>query len=107
MKKKYNSKKRRKSYYNNFYLHSKHKSNFMKAKHEKNKNRRLNYKKVFIFLAIVIFIFYLAIFSIVKLFSNNNSANTVATFEKPKDITINMAVVRRYNVPFIKFPKCI
>lgn len=56
--------------------------------------KKLNYKKVFIFLAIVILIFYLLGLGISKITKGNKKQEANApVVEQPKDITINMAVI--------------
>lgn len=70
-------------------LYSKQQSNY-----RKRKARKLNYKKVFIFLITIFAIFYLSITGITKLFSNRNNQKTAAvSTEINKDVTINMAVI--------------
>ena len=66
----------------------------------KNKgNRKPNYKKIIICLAILALIIYLSVSGISKMFSHNNKTKTASApetgkvIEQPKDITINMAVV--------------
>lgn len=59
----------------------------------KRQARKLNYKKVAIFLIIVIMLLYLLISGIIKLFKNDENKPAVAPVEIQKDITINMAVV--------------
>ncbi len=60
----------------------------------KTQHKKLNYKKVFVFLAIVILIFYLLGLGISKLTKGGKKQETAApAIEQPKDITINMAVI--------------
>ena len=59
----------------------------------KRQARKLNYKKVAVFLIIVLLLFYLLISGIIKLFKNNNNQPTSAPIEVKKDITVNMAVI--------------
>ncbi len=63
------------------------------ANYRKRQARKLNYKKVFIFLLIVIAIFYFIISGIIKLFSGRNNSTATTSSNPPQDITINMAVV--------------
>lgn len=59
----------------------------------KRQAKKLNYKKVFVFLAIVISLFYLLTSGISKLFSNNKNPEALASAGPQKDITINMSVI--------------
>lgn len=61
-------------------------------KFSSNKKRKLNYKKLFLFLVIVFLIFYLPILGISKLISKNKQSKATIA-EPPKDITVNMAVI--------------
>lgn len=63
------------------------------SNYRKRKNKKLNYKKVFVFFIIVFIIFYLLITGITKIFSKGNDKVVTTSAESPKDITINMAVV--------------
>lgn len=81
--------------------HSK-KNNYRRKRSQKTK--KLNYKKLIICLLIVFLIFYFAILGITKLFTKfasneksspvqETSAPTAVVEEKPKDITVNLAVI--------------
>ena len=59
----------------------------------KRQARKLNYKKVAVFLIIVFLLLYLLISGIVKLFKNDKNEPTSAPIEIQKDVTINMAVI--------------
>ena len=61
----------------------------------KSQHRKLNYKRVFIFLVIVILFFYLLGLGISKISKGLKKQETAApvAVEQPKDITINMAVI--------------
>lgn len=59
----------------------------------KRQNRKLNYKKVFAFLVIVILFFGLLISGCSKMFSHDKKVEQPVSAEPQKDITINMAVI--------------
>ena len=59
----------------------------------KRQARKLNYKKVAVFLIVVFLLLYLLISGIVKLFKNDKNEPTSAPIEIQKDVTINMAVI--------------
>ena len=66
------------------------------SNYRKRKNKKLNYKKVFIFFIVIFILFYLLINGTNKLFSffsKENNKTATASVEAPKDITINMAIV--------------
>lgn len=66
------------------------------SNYRKRKNKKLNYKKVFIFFIVIFILFYLLINGTNKLFSffsKENNKTATASVEAPKDITINMAVI--------------
>ena len=65
------------------------------ANYRKRQAKQLNYRKVAIFLIIVILLFYYSILGISKLFKNNENIPTTTTtsIEPQKDITINMTVI--------------
>jgi len=65
----------------------------LEANLRKRKAKKLNYKKVTIFLIIVFIIFYMLISGIIKLFTNSNNTDTITTTSIPKDTTINMTVI--------------
>ncbi len=77
------------------------------SNYRKRKAKKLNYKKVFIALLILLFLIYLIIFGFSKLIKKIKKPKQAKTqsvsVQAPQDITINMAVVRRYNVSFIKY----
>lgn len=75
---------------------------------KKRKNKRLNYKKIFtalVILAILIGLPILIFYKLLpKIFSNANKPQpTQQVAATPQDVTINMAVVRRYNVSLNQF----
>ena len=83
---------------------SNHSKNNNNRRNRNQKAKKLNYKKLIIFLLIVFLIFYFAILGITKIFtkftSNEKSAQiqetsapTAVVEEKPKDITVNLAVI--------------
>ena len=66
------------------------------ANYRKRKNKKLNYKKVFIFFIAIFILFYLLINGTNKLFSlfsKENNKTATASVETPKNITVNMAVI--------------
>lgn len=66
------------------------------ANYRKRKNKKLNYKKVFIFFIAIFILFYLLINGTSKLFSlfsKENNKTATASVETPKNITVNMAVI--------------
>lgn len=85
MKMKKKKKKKNKTKQINYY---KQQSNL-----RKRQARKLNYKKVAVFLIIVFLLLYLLISGIVKLFKNDKNEPTSAPIEIQKDVTINMAVI--------------
>lgn len=68
--------------------------------YRKRQAKKLNYKKVFIALIILILIIYLLCSGISKLFLNNSKTEIASVDVTPKDITINMAAIRRHYVSF-------
>ena len=83
---------------------SNHSKNNNNRRNRNQKAKKLNYKKLIIFLLIVFLIFYLAILGITKIFTKftsneksapiqETSAPTAVVEEKPKDITVNLAVI--------------
>lgn len=88
------TKRRRKNVVRNKYKNSRSSYAKMQSNYRKRQAKKLNYKKVFIFLVIVFFIFYFIISGITKLFSHNKSGSDIATFVQPQqDISINMSVI--------------
>ncbi len=66
----------------------------MQSNYRKRQARKLNYKKVFICLAIFCLILYMLISGIIKLFSHGKNSSEITTSTEPqKDISVNMAVV--------------
>lgn len=66
------------------------------ANYRKRKNKKLNYKKVFIFFIAIFILFYLLINGTNKLFSlfsKENNKTATASVETPKNITVNMTVI--------------
>lgn len=66
------------------------------SNYRKRKNKKLNYKKVFIFFIAIFILFYLLINGTNKLFSlfsKENNKTATASVETPKNITVNMAVI--------------
>lgn len=91
-----NTKNTRKNRYKKRQSHCKRKQSYnskQQSNYRKRQARKLNYKKVFIFLLIVIAILYFIISGIIKLFSNRNNSITATSIEPQQDITINMAVI--------------
>ena len=81
-----------------------------KSNYRKRQAKKLNYKKVFFALVIFILLIYLVFSGFSKLVSKIKKPNKIETstvVEAPKDITINMAVIRRYYVPFNQLSRCI
>lgn len=83
---------------------SNHSKNNNNRRNRNQKTKKLNYKKLIIFLLIVFLIFYFAILGITKIFTKftsneksapiqETSAPTAVVEEKPKDITVNLAVI--------------
>ena len=83
---------------------SNHSKNNNNRRNRNQKAKKLNYKKLIIFLLIVFLIFYFAILGITKIFTKftsneksapiqETSAPTAVVEEKPKDITVNLAVI--------------
>lgn len=83
---------------------SNHSKNNNNRRNKNQKAKKLNYKKLIIFLLIVFLIFYFAILGITKIFTKftsneksapiqETSAPTAVVEEKPKDITVNLAVI--------------
>lgn len=70
------------------------------SNYRKRQNKKLNYKKVFFALLILILIIYFIIWGFSKLFSRKEKNTQVPVVAEPQDIKITMAVTRRYNVPF-------
>lgn len=70
------------------------------ANYRKRQNKKLNYKKVFFALLILILIIYFIVLGISKLFSHKEKNAEVPVVAEPQDIKITMAVTRRYNVSF-------
>lgn len=70
------------------------------SNYRKRQNKKLNYKKVFFALLILILIIYFIILGFSKLFSHKENNSEVPVVAEPQDIKITMAVTRRYNVPF-------
>ena len=64
-----------------------------KSRKKYHKKRKLNYKRVFVFLAIIFLLFYLLISGFSKMFSNLKHTETTSKPDLPKDTTINMAVI--------------
>ena len=61
---------------------------------KKSKHRRLNYKRIVIFLAIIALLVFLISLGISKIPKNSkNQQASAPAIEQPKDITINMAVI--------------
>jgi len=80
------------------------------SNYRKRQAKKLNYKKVFAALLILILLIYLICSGMSKLVSaliskSEKSKSIETTASVPQDITINMAVVRRYNVPFNEFSR--
>ncbi len=74
--------------------HSKTQNKKRKSSSRKAQHRRLNYKRVFIFFAIVILLISLPIIGISKLIKGNKTQEASApVVEQPKDITINMVAI--------------
>lgn len=66
------------------------------SNYRKRKNKKLNYKKVFIFFIAIFILFYLLINGTNKLFSlfsKENNKTATASVETQKNITVNMAVI--------------
>lgn len=59
----------------------------------KRQAKKLNYKKVFLFFAVLILIFYFMISGISKIFSHSKNKAVDTSANVPQDITINMAVI--------------
>ena len=90
------SRTRRKMYSSHKNYSSESRSSYakMQSNYRKRQARKLNYKKVFICLAIFCLILYMLISGIVKLFSHGKNSSEITTSTEPhKDISVNMAVV--------------
>lgn len=59
----------------------------------KRQNKKLNYKKVAVFLIIVFLLFYFLISGIVKLFKNTNNQPTSVPIAVKEDVTVSMTVI--------------